>query len=242
MKKINMYCDESSHLNYKDENVMGFACVTCDISKLKEINNNIREIKSNFKIPIRQELKWSKISPSNVYLYKSILNNFFVDDDISFRCLIIKNKNKLTFTRKNNPFDFYYKMMYTMIIKILNPVNEYNIYLDIKDTNSAKRIKSLESYLNNTKLDFNLRNTVLKVQTIRSYESNLLQLADILLGALIYTHKGEFKSKAKNEIVEYIKYKSNKQLLKSTLISEQKFNIFIADAKKMRLRGEDEYL
>jgi len=127
-----------------------------------------------------------------------------------------------------------------MIIRVVNPANQYNIYLDIKDTNSAKKINTLQNYLNSTKIEYNVTNTILKVQTIRSYESNLLQLADILLGAIIYHHKKEFKNEAKKELVEYIKSKSYKSLDRSTLSNELKFNLFISDANRMKLRGEDE--
>ena len=240
MRTVNIYCDESCHLNYKDENIMGFAEVECNYSKIKEVNDNIREIKRNFNISEYQELKWSKVSRSNLKLYKSFINFFFIDDDLKFRATIIKNKNKLKFTKTNTKSDFYYKMLYLMIIKVLNPENQYNIYLDIKDTNSSKKIKTLQTYLNTTKLDYNATNTILKVQTIRSYESNLLQLADVLLGAIIYHNKGEFANPAKTELVDYIRLKSNKKLSLSTLRNESKFNLFISDATKMKLRGEDE--
>jgi len=240
LKTINLYCDESSHLNYKDENVMGFAEIECDYSKIKEVNSYLKELKRNFNISEHQELKWSKVSKSNLKLYKSFINYFFIDDDLRFRATIIKDKTKLKFTETNTKSDFYYKMLYLMIIRVVNPANQYNIYLDIKDTNSAKKINTLQNYLNSTKIEYNVTNTILKVQTIRSYESNLLQLADILLGAIIYHHKKEFKNEAKKELVEYIKSKSYKSLDRSTLSNELKFNLFISDANRMKLRGEDE--
>ena len=237
---INLYCDESCHLNYGNDEVMGFAGIEAPYEKIKEINENLKEIKSDFKISPYQELKWSKVSNSNVELYKKFISCFFIDDDLNFRATLIKNKSQLKFTKRNTKSDFYYKMLYFMIVKRLQPQNVYNIYLDIKDTNSAKRIKTLELYLNRTKLDYDVTNAINKVQTIRSYESNILQLTDILLGAIVYYNNGNHNSKSKNILVNYIKEKSKKSLIKSTLANESKFNIFISDAKKMKLRGEDE--
>lgn len=238
--ELNIYCDESGHLNYEDDKVMGFAGIECPIDKIKEINDNLREIKSDFGFSPYQELKWSKISPKNMDLYKRFINYFFIDDDLHFRAIIIKNKSKLKFTQSNTKADFYYKMLYFMIIKKLNPANKYNIYLDIKDTNSAERVANLKKFLNKTKLDYNVGNTIKNIQTIRSYESNLLQLADILLGAISYINNSHTTSNAKKILVEYIKDKSKKTLLNSTLLSEDKFNLFVSDASRMKLRGENE--
>lgn len=241
MDTINIYCDESCHLDYNtSEGIMGFGGIECKLSKIKEINSYIAEIKKKYNISPYQELKWSKICNTNKDLYKDIINYFFIDDDLKFRTIIITNKSELKFTKKNTKSDFYYKMLYFMLIKILNPVEKYNIYLDIKDTNSSKRIKKLESYLNNTKIDYNVKNTITKIQTIRSYESNLIQITDILLGAIVYYNRGLCSNNAKNEIIEYIKQKSQKLLNKSTLRNEPKFNIFICNARRMQLRGEDE--
>ncbi len=237
---INIYCDESCHLNYKNENVMGFAGISCPNSKIKDVNSNIKEIKVNHGVSPYQELKWSKISKSNLQLYKEVIKYFFIDDDLSFRTIIIINKDKLKFTPNNTKADFYYKMLYLMIIKILNPENQYKIFLDIKDTISSKKIKNLRKFLNSTKIDYNYKKIITDIQTIRSYESNILQLTDILLGALTHYHKKKFNSPAKQELINYIKEKSHKTLDSSTLINEPKFNIFISNAEKMKLRGEDD--
>ena len=237
---MNIYCDECCHLNYKEEKLMGFGGITCPLSKVKEINENIREIKKDFNIPTHQELKWSKVSNCNVELYKKVINYFFIDDDISFRAFIVTNKDKLKFNKKNLKSDFYYKMLYYTIINVINPEFSYNIYLDIKDTNSAQRVENLKYFLNKSKIDYNLTNTILKIQTIKSYESSLLQLADVLIGALVYLHNGNKTSAAKMLLIDYIKLKSKKTLLQNTLRNEPKFNIFIADATRMTLRGEDD--
>lgn len=240
MEEINIYCDESCHLDYSSNEVMGLGGIECPVAKIKEVGRNLKEIKRHFGIPEHQELKWSKISPSNLELYKGFINYFFIDDDLRFRGTIIKNKSRLRFTKKNTKSDFYYKMLYYIIIKRINPENRYNIYLDIKDTNSAKKIQTLKRYLNQTKLDCNVSEVVKSIQTIRSYESNILQLTDIILGAIVHLNNGYSESKAKAELISYIKEKSEKSLIRSTLLSEPKLNVFFSDADRMRLRGEDD--
>ena len=131
-------------------------------------------------------------------------------------------------------------MLYFMIIKRLHPENKYNIYLDIKDTNSSKKVYTLKKFLNQSRFDYNAKNTINNIQTIRSYESNLMQLTDILLGAIVYFNNRKYCSQAKNSLVKYIQDKSKKSLSRPTLLQEPKFNIFITDALKMKLRGEND--
>ncbi len=242
METLNIYCDESCHLNYTSESYMGFSCIVCNLDKIKEVNQNIKELKIRHGIPAHQELKWSKICKTNYELYKDVINYFFIDDDLACRTLLVKNKHDLKFTKRNTKSDFYYKMMYFLIIKFINPHKQYNIYLDIKDTNSSDRINNLKQYLNRTKLDYNVTNTITKIQTIRSYESCILQLSDILLGAIMYANKYDDQnlSTSKSKLVQFIREKSNKKLTIPTLQNEPKLNIFISDAQKMKLRGEND--
>ena len=64
------------------------------------------------------------------------------------------------------------------------------------------------------------------MQVIISYEVEIMQLVDILIGALAYFSRNMSAVKAKNEIIEYIKEKSGYTLKKNTLYRESKFNIF----------------
>ncbi|MNR62397.1 hypothetical protein D3C85_1844090 [compost metagenome] len=63
-----------------------------------------------------------------------------------------------------------------------------------------------------------------------------MQLADILIGAVGYANrieKGEkLKSEAKLELIDLIKRESQYSLLRSTLVKEEKFNIFVWGTNK----------
>ena len=51
------------------------------------------------------ELKWTKISPGKLDLYKDLVNYYFDDDDLHFRALIIPDKSKLEHKRFNQTHD-----------------------------------------------------------------------------------------------------------------------------------------
>ena len=68
---------------------------------------------------------------------------------------------------------------------IFKTYKNYNIYLDIKDTVGGERVAKLKEFLNNLNPNKNT-SEILKIQQIRSFESEIIQLADILIGAVGY--------------------------------------------------------
>lgn len=232
MTIYNFYCDESCHL--PNDNSLGGANKKIlvlggvEIPKAKkiEICTRIKEIKLKHNISKYQELKWTKISPTNVPLYLDIIDYFFDCDDIIFRGLVAKDKDNLDHTKFNQSFDDWYYKMYWQLLNVIDPRYYYNIFIDIKDTNGGSRIKKLHDVLCNSKYDFN-RKIIRQVQQVRSHEIEIIQIADIFTGALAYIHRNLKTSKAKSQIIDRIKMRSKYKLLESTLRGEQKFNLFI---------------
>ena len=240
---INIYCDESCHLQNDKEPVMVIGAVYCPIEKKEEIFERLYsfKIKHNL-IPKNKkndkdnrpyyELKWNKVSKSKIEYYKDVINYFFDDDDLQFRVLVVSNKTDINYEKFNHTHDtFYYKMYFGMLKAILNPENSHHIYIDIKDTKSKEKVHKLEQVLRNDKYDYS-KEIIKKVQQVRSHEVEILQLADLLVGATAYVNRGLANSKAKNELINLIKHRSKYSLTKSTLLKERKFNVFIWEPQK----------
>ncbi|QQM25382.1 MULTISPECIES: DUF3800 domain-containing protein [Weeksellaceae] len=240
---INIYCDESCHLQNDKEPVMVIGAVYCPIEKKEEIFERLYsfKVKHNL-IPKNKkndkdnrpyyELKWNKVSKSKIEYYKDVINYFFDDDDLQFRVLVVSNKTDIDYEKFNHTHDtFYYKMYFGMLKAILNPENSHHIYIDIKDTKSKEKVHKLEQVLRNDKYDYS-KEIIKKVQQVRSHEVEILQLADLLVGATAYVNRGLANSKAKNELINLIKHRSKYSLTKSTLLKERKFNVFIWEPQK----------
>lgn len=240
---INIYCDESCHLQNDKEPVMVIGAVYCPIEKKEEIFERLYsfKVKHNL-IPKNKkndkdnrtyyELKWNKVSKSKIEYYKDVINYFFDDDDLQFRVLVVSNKTDIVYEKFNHTHDtFYYKMYFGMLKAILNPENSHHIYIDIKDTKSKEKVHKLEQVLRNDKYDYS-KEIIKKVQQVRSHEVEILQLADLLVGATAYVNRGLANSKAKNELINLIKHRSKYSLTKSTLLKERKFNVFIWEPQK----------
>ena len=240
---INIYCDESCHLQNDKEPVMVIGAVYCPIEKKEEIFERLYsfKVKHNL-IPKNKkndkdnrtyyELKWNKVSKSKIEYYKDVIDYFFDDDDLQFRVLVVSNKTDIDYEKFNHTHDtFYYKMYFGMLKAILNPENSHHIYIDIKDTKSKEKVHKLEQVLRNDKYDYS-KEIIKKVQQVRSHEVEILQLADLLVGATAYVNRGLANSKAKNELINLIKHRSKYSLTKSTLLKERKFNVFIWEPQK----------
>ncbi len=231
----NVYCDETCHLENDGINVMVLGAVWCPQRKLKEINQRINEIKVRNNVSPTMELKWTKISPGKLDLYKDLVNYYFDDDDLHFRALIIPDKSKLDHQRFNQTHDeWYYKMYFDMLKVIFHPTDRFEVYIDIKDSNSYHKAQKLREVCSNSMYDFS-QSIIQRLQPIRSEEVQIMQFTDILIGAIAYENRsfpdGFQKSSAKQEIISLIKKRSGYTMKKTTLLREDKLNLFRWDAR-----------
>ena len=229
--QFNIYCDESCHLENDNSKSMVLGAIICPSELKKEVTNRIREIKVRNGLPSYFEIKWNKVSNAKANFYQEIVDYYFDVKYLNFRALVVPDKSIIDHKAVAQTHDeFYYKMYFDMLKVIFEPHSQYFIYLDIKDTRSSERIKVLQEILSNSPYAIS-RSTVQRIQHIRSHESELLQLADLLIGALGYFHRGLHGNEAKIAIIETITRKAGFDLKKSALYREKKFNQFIWDPK-----------
>ncbi len=222
----NIYCDESCHLEFDNQKAMVLGAIWCPKDKVRGMCKHIREIKARFGLSNTFETKWIKVSPAMVDFYLTLVNYFFENDDLHFRALIVPDKSKLNHRAFRQTHDlWYYKMYFDMLKAILHPQNNYRIYIDIKDTQGSEKLKKLQDILSNNLYDYS-RSIIERIQAVHSHEIEILQLTDLLIGAISYVNRELTSSEAKLKIIENIKERSGYSLVHSTLYLENKFNIF----------------
>ena len=195
-KTFNIYCDESCHIPNDHKDYMFLGSISCAFPQIKRHTKRIEELKKahNF----YAEIKWSNVSKSKIKFYLDLIDYFF-DTDLRFRAIGIK-KEQIKCDDLNAFDDFYYKMYYQLLNYKIDTLDHYNVYLDIKDTLSAQKVRRLKEVLNVKYGVF--RN----VQNILSHESLLMQLADFIMGAISYNLNDKDKrNEAKVAIIERIK-------------------------------------
>lgn len=151
------------------------------------------------------------------------LIDYFFDTDLKFRAIGI-HKEQFKLEAPNTMYDdFYYKMYYRLLNYKIDTTDHYNVFLDIKDTWSSTKANKLKDILN---VQFGVFR---KVQCIRSEESILLQLTDLLMGAISYEiNVPEKKSSAKKKVLAQIR-KHCPDLAHSN--SSNKLNLYFINLK-----------
>jgi len=229
-KIINIYSDETNHLKDPHQgDFMVIGSVWIDKSKVIQISDAIRKVKEYHGLSRSSEIKWTKIAAGNREFYEDLVRLFFETDDLNFRAVIVP-KSKLDHEAHHQTDDeFYYKTQFLMIANIVanHSPNKFRIYIDYKDNWSHYRSKKLEGYLAK-KGDFT--ECEFKSQPVRSHESELIQLADVLIGATSYRsnhYDQAAPDKPKRMIVELIEDLAMQRLNQSSPKTSEKINIFI---------------
>jgi len=229
---VSIYCDESSHLeSVALSAIMGLGALSCLTDKKDEAFATIRAIKAKHGLSKDFEIKWSKVSMGKIDFYKELINYYFDQDFLGFRCIII-DKTKLEHKLHDSSHDdFYYKMIFLLIRELLDPENNYRIYLDKKDTAGRKKVDKLHEFLCSNNYDYK-KEIVKSIQEVVSNQIELIQLCDLLLGAVCYQNRGLNTNAGKMTLLELIIARSGYTLVKNTFPSEHKMNILVWKSKK----------
>lgn len=176
------------------------------------------------------EFKWQKISPSRQAFYNELIEWFFdLDSDLRFRCIAVEheNVNLLRFHNSDQELGFY-KFYYQMLHHWILDYNDYALFCDFKSNRESNRLHVLKKCLEAS----NLSSQIPVVQSTRSKESVLMQLTDVLTGAVGARMNDTLRPEsAKANIVSLIEAQTGKTI-GHTIRGEQKFNVF-----KINLQG-----
>jgi hypothetical protein len=234
---FNIYIDESCHLEHDKSEVMCIGYTKINKKEYASIKQEIKAIKLKHKSPT--EIKWNKLSMSRWELYRELIDYFF-DSNIEFRSVLIKNKKNLGHERYNREHQnsFYYQTLLLLLNnRVSNGNDDYNVYLDVKDTRGNSRLALLEKEIAKK----HEGNSPFKhFQHLHSDENELLQLTDLFIGAICFKARQEFSkvnaSPVKLKLVEYLEQKSGYLLDDGTEPWETKF--FIDDFQIKPLKND----
>jgi len=231
---FNIYCDESCHLENDHQKAMVLGGVWCPKEVSAEATQQIRDIQCQHGLSPFFEIKWSKVSRGKSDFYLDVVRYFLMNQRLHFRALIVPNKSVLDHASFGQTHDqWYYKMYFDLLKVIIHPVHRYHIYLDIKDTRGGRKVANLKDVLARAKYDFS-REIVERIQIVRSHEVKLMQLADLLIGAVSHVNRQLSGNVAKEALVAELKSRSGYSLTATTLLREEKLNLFRWHASEAR--------
>lgn len=235
MPEISIYCDESGHLPNDTIPSMVLGALWSISSKVSSHNKDIESIKHNHNMSRYFEIKWTKVSQGKLDFYLELLEYFFTSKTMGFRAWVIPDKSLLRHSDfQQTHDDWYYKMYFYLLRNLINTKCRYYIYLDIKDTRSRYKLRKLDEVIRNAHYDFS-RDIIRRVQHVHSHDINLLQLCDLLIGAVAYHFRQLTSNEGKQRLISYIKEQTGFNLNTNTLPSERKFNICIWRPKERNI-------
>ena len=226
--KYEIYCDESCIEALYDKSahehtVIGGIWIPAE--NRAELKALMKQIKAKY--CKYGEWKWNKISPSTLEMYLEIIDTFFQQPSIRFRaiCIKVSDINHDRFNNGSGELGFY-KFYFQLIQHWLLQNNKYLLFLDHKVNGYKHRVNELGRILGMASMV-----TMLQAQALPSNQSILIQLADVLVGAVAASFNGEVKG-AKKHICDRIRSYIGHPI-QGTGVNEEKFNIF-----EMKLRTE----
>jgi len=226
MKYI-VYCDESSHTNISRRKYLTIGSLWLPRERKLDISRSLKVIRRENNLG--GEIKWQKVSAQCLPAYKSIVDYFFSLEDMRFRVIAV-DQTKVEYS-KYHESDMelgFYKFYYQLLYQWMEPGNEYLFLLDFKSNRGANRFTTLKNALVNKMSD---ESTVSDLTIIDSEQSHILQLCDLLTGAVAAAFNRDLRpGSPKKDLEQHIAGRLGwSDLTCSTAKDFRKFNIFKID-------------
>lgn len=220
---INIYCDESRHTSDPADAYFVIGGIACPRDQKREIVHKIHLLKR--KHNTQGEFGWKRLSPNRRDFYFAVLDMFIQEPGLSFRCIVV-NRNDLDHDRYNegDPELGFYKFYYQMLAHWLKPACSYYIYLGWQQNKGQHRFFTLRDIL---RRKLSGRAKISCLEPVGSKHIPLIEMADLIIGAVGYEMNDRSGSRIKVEFCEKLKQSLSIDSLKSSTYSiKDKFDIF----------------
>lgn len=265
MKTIRIYSDESRH---KNERFMLLSGLWIEEENVKKAQQEIKKLRhdNGYKnsagkhIDFLGEFKWQKVSDKYYTIYEQLVDIFFdwIDKDTARFCCMLIDKHDSTIQRINNiDGDGYFKLLYQLYFHNSKIPAIYKIFPDsISNATIKVNLPKLDSSLDssfknkfipllNPKEKIPAKGFVNNITPIDSKSSDLIQVVDVVMGAVGYLQNGLFRKKgAKVAKVKLMKHIFEKMALSGAILvsgktyyvaKSTKFNIWLFRPKKGKI-------
>jgi hypothetical protein len=225
-----VYCDESSVEALTNSTAHTYAAIGglwLPAEYRVELKETVNAIKA--KNNITGEVKWKKVSPAYLHVYKELIDYFFRADYLRFRVILIEASKVNHYKFNNSDAELgFYKFYYQLLHHWIYDFNIYSVFIDLKINRNKGRLKELEKLLAFS----NLTSDILQVQGLPSEQSTGIQLADVLTGLVTAKFNKEITGTAKIELIRSVEEHYLKKPIAPTPKWEEKLNVF-----KINLEG-----
>jgi Protein of unknown function (DUF3800) len=219
---LHLYCDESRHLPHDREPFMLLGLVSCPADQVRAYHLELRALCRKHSLTDKYEMKWTHVRPGKLAFYQAVLEWFFTKEDLTFRALILPDKTKVFERLPEDSQDMAYYRLYSQLLRsAMEPEASYRAFIDQKDTRGGQKVRELEELMRRH-TDESATTTVLGLQQIQSHEARLLQLTDVLMGAVGAAIRQQPLPAAKQSLIDQLSESIGCPLTSDTITSTTK--------------------
>ncbi len=193
-----LYCDESW---IQGSGSFYFGALQCSMQRAEILRKQLRNVKEQYGFS-GHEMKWTRVSKAKLPAYMAFAQ-VFLDDPFS-QFIVTEVKRDRTWANwASNEEERFFKSYYVFLRRNMNVIYyKYNIFIDYKDS-KWYRWSSLQYALNNglkKQFEHLSKRNFAHIRAVDSKKDDLLQLVDVLLGAITTIATAP----AKTQLSEYI--------------------------------------
>ncbi|WP_422462589.1 MULTISPECIES: DUF3800 domain-containing protein [unclassified Endozoicomonas] len=220
---FNIYCDESRHTSDPADRYAIIGALQCPMDQKRRIVHRIHSLQAKYNT--HGEFGWKRLSPNRCEFYNTMRQVFLEEACLHFRCIVVDRTSFENETYNNGDSELgFYKMYYQMLVHWLEPGHRYRLFLDWQQNASSSRFSDLKTILSRK---LSGRAHIQCLEPVSSHNQPLIQLADLLIGAVGYQWNGRTQSLCKHSFAADLARSLGRVTLKaSTYPGEKKFNIF----------------
>lgn len=213
-----IYCDESRHTSDVGDHFMVIGAISCPERLKRAVVRRIHNLRAIH--GAQGEFGWKRLSPNKRGFYWALIDLFATEPELQFRCIVVDRTQFVS----DDPELGFYKLYYQMLIHWLSPGCTYRILLDQQQNREQGRFATLRDVLRR-KLSGRARISFLEPADSTSLD--LMQLTDLLIGAVGYERNGRSTSEVKVQFCQDLAAAIGVEAIsQSTAPGEPKFNVF----------------
>ncbi len=236
MSLYHIYCDESRQT---EERYMALGGILITERRAMELEESVRKFRTECNM--HAEMKWGKVSNGKLPEYKKFLDLFFAlnrSNFAHFHCMIL-DTSKFDHAAFNSGdrevgfYKFYYQLLLHCFGKKFAKIPDARLLVRLDARTSSYPLEQLKSCLNSgMKKKFEIEAAPFhSVEPRDSRDVGLLQMVDILIGAVGYRKNGYHlipsSSPAKINLTEYITQESGlRSLVYNTTKDVRRFTLW----------------